>query len=72
MNVDEWFKQIRLKYSSQMQCGKGCTGCRYSLFDISLADAADVAAGFQKLTPEAATGLCAHRRHKSGSVGGSC
>ena len=53
MNIDEWFKQIRIKYASRMQCGKGCSGCCYGLFDISLADAADLAAGFQKLTPEA-------------------
>ena len=52
MNIDDWFKQIRQKYSGQMQCGKGCTACCHGLFDISLADAADVAKGLQSLSPE--------------------
>src|SRR5215469_11239735 len=49
MNVDEWFKQIREKYSGHMQCGRGCTACCYGLFDITLADAVNVARGFEKL-----------------------
>ncbi|HLH31572.1 MAG TPA: hypothetical protein VKY31_10240, partial [Terriglobia bacterium] len=49
MNIDEWFKGIREKYSGQMQCGKGCTACCHGLFDISLADAVDVARGFDRL-----------------------
>ena len=52
MNVDDWFKKIRRDYASQMQCGKGCTACCHGLFDISLADAADVARGFQQLSTE--------------------
>ena len=52
MNVDDWFKKIRPDYDSQMQCGKGCTACCHGLFDISLADAADVAKGFQRLSTE--------------------
>src|SRR5215831_3923672 len=48
-NLDGWFKQIREKYANQMLCGKGCTTCCYGLFDISLADAVEVACGFQKL-----------------------
>jgi Fe-S-cluster containining protein len=49
-NIDAWFKQIREKYGNQMQCGKGCTACCHGLFDISLADAVEVARGFQRLT----------------------
>ena len=49
MNLDEWFGQIRTKYAADMQCGKGCTACCYGLFDITLADAADVAKGFAGL-----------------------
>ena len=49
-NIDAWFKQIREKYANQMQCGKGCTACCHGLFDISLADAVEVARGFQRLT----------------------
>src|SRR5215831_15265739 len=49
MNIDEWFRKIREKYPDQMQCGKGCTACCYGLFDITLADAVDVAGGFQRL-----------------------
>jgi Fe-S-cluster containining protein len=52
MNVDEWFRAIRQRYGGQMQCGKGCSACCYGLFDISLADAADVARGFEKLPPD--------------------
>jgi Fe-S-cluster containining protein len=36
-----------------MQCGKGCTACCYGLFDITLADAAGVARGFQSLPKNA-------------------
>src|SRR5215470_9050885 len=50
VNIDGWFKQVRETYANQMQCGKGCTACCYGLFDISLADAVEVACGFQKLT----------------------
>jgi hypothetical protein len=52
MSIDEWFKQIREKYASQMQCGKGCTACCYGLFDISLKDAVKVAHGFRELPPD--------------------
>jgi Fe-S-cluster containining protein len=52
MNIDEWFAGIRAKYTSQMQCGKGCTACCHGLFDISLADAVEVARGFQELPPD--------------------
>ena len=52
MNTDELFKQVREKYAGEMQCGKGCTACCYGLFDISLADALEVARGFQNLPIE--------------------
>jgi hypothetical protein len=48
-NIDEWFAAIRKKYVGQMQCGKGCCSCCYGLFDIPLADAVEVARGFEKL-----------------------
>jgi Fe-S-cluster containining protein len=51
MNIDEWFAGIREKYGAEMQCGKGCTACCHGLFDISLADAVEVARGFQELPP---------------------
>src|SRR5262245_59794433 len=44
-----WFNKVREKYSAQMQCGKGCTACCHGLFEISLADAAEVAKGFGEL-----------------------
>jgi Fe-S-cluster containining protein len=50
MNTDDWFKRIREKYAGDMQCGKGCTACCYGLFDISLADAVEVARGFEQLS----------------------
>jgi Fe-S-cluster containining protein len=49
MNIDEWFAKVRSKYAAHMQCGKGCTACCHGLFDITLADAVEVARGFQKL-----------------------
>jgi len=51
MNIDDWFKHIREKYSAQMQCGKGCTACCHGLFDISLTDAVNVVRGFLELEP---------------------
>jgi len=47
-----WFDKVREKYSAQMQCGKGCTACCHGLFEISLADAAEVARGFSELPPQ--------------------
>jgi hypothetical protein len=52
-NIDEWFSRIRAKYAAKMQCAIGCTACCYGLFDISLADAVEVARGFQNLLREA-------------------
>jgi len=52
VDIAEWFSRIRKQYAGQMQCGKGCSACCYGLFDISLADAVDVAHGFQQLTPD--------------------
>jgi Fe-S-cluster containining protein len=51
MNIEEWFNDIRKRYASQIQCGRGCTACCYGLFDISLADAVEVAKGFAALAP---------------------
>jgi hypothetical protein len=48
-NIDDWFKTIREKYATHMQCGKGCTACCHGLFDISLEDALQVARGYQRL-----------------------
>src|ERR1051326_4023280 len=52
INIDEWFKRIRERYETHMLCGKGCSACCHGLFDISLADAVDVAKGFRELLPE--------------------
>jgi len=52
MNIDDWFANIRSKYASEMQCGKGCTACCHGLFDISLTDAVHVARGFEKLSDD--------------------
>src|SRR5213593_63159 len=58
MDLDEWFKQIRQRYASQMQSGKGCTACSYGLFDISLADALEVAQGFGELATPLQERVC--------------
>jgi len=49
MDIDEWFRKVREKYSEQMQCGKSCTACCHGLFDISLSDALEVTRGFSEL-----------------------
>jgi len=49
MPIDEWFRRIREKYSAEMQCGKGCTACCYGLFEISLADAAELTKAYSQL-----------------------
>ena len=51
MDLDGWFRHIRDRYAQHMKCGNGCTACCYGLFDLSLADAREVAKGFQKLPP---------------------
>ena len=50
MEIDTWFRSVRVKYGNRMQCGKGCIFCCCGLFDVSLPDAFRVAAGFQKLS----------------------
>jgi len=49
MQIDDWFAEIRLKYSKHMQCGKGCSACCHGLFDISIADAVQVVVALTKL-----------------------
>jgi Fe-S-cluster containining protein len=47
--ADEWFCSLREKYAGKVRCGRGCSGCCYGLFDISLPDAFVVAAAFGAL-----------------------
>jgi Fe-S-cluster containining protein len=49
LELDTWFRSVRIKYGDLMTCGKGCTRCCCGLFDISLPDALRVAAGFRNL-----------------------
>jgi Fe-S-cluster containining protein len=58
MNIDEWFAKVRSKYAAHMQCGKGCTACCHGLFDITLADAVEVARGFQRIVDGANNPPC--------------
>ncbi len=51
MELDTWFRSIRVKYGSRMQCGKGCTLCCRGLFDVPLPDAFRAAAGYERLSP---------------------
>jgi Fe-S-cluster containining protein len=64
----EWFNKIREKYSTQMQCGKGCTACCHGLFDISLADAVEVARGFSELPLEVQGEVHSRASHLHASV----
>lgn len=50
IEIDTWFRSVRVKYGHRMQCAKGCIFCCCGLFDIPLADAFRVAVGFQKLS----------------------
>jgi Fe-S-cluster containining protein len=51
MELDTWFRSIRVKYGSRMLCGKGCTLCCRGLFDVPLPDAFRAAAGYEQLSP---------------------
>ncbi|MBN2242317.1 MAG: hypothetical protein JW793_06465 [Acidobacteria bacterium] len=51
--LDTWFRSVRVKYGDRMQCSTGCILCCRGLFDIPLADAFRVAAGFRRLPPPA-------------------
>lgn len=51
MELDTWFRSIRIKYGARMQCGKGCILCCCGLFDVPLPDAFRVAAGYKRLSP---------------------
>src|SRR5213594_4348027 len=61
VDIAEWFRRIRKQYAGQMQCGKGCTACCHGLFDISQADAVDVARGFEHLPED----VQSHSFHQS-------
>lgn len=51
-DLDTWFRAVRIKYGDRMECGRGCTGCCYGLFDVALPDALRVAAGYRHLAPD--------------------
>ena len=50
VELDTWFRSVRVKYGSRMQCDKGCILCCCGLFDVPLPDAFSVAAGFRQLS----------------------
>ena len=47
--VDTWFSACVTRYPALIRCGKGCSGCCRSLFDITLLDAWFLNHGFRKL-----------------------
>jgi Fe-S-cluster containining protein len=51
VELDTWFRSVRVKYGARMRCGEGCTFCCCGLFDIPLPDALRVATGFYRLSP---------------------
>jgi len=51
VELDMWFRSVRVKYGARMRCGEGCTFCCCGLFDIPLPDAFIVATGFCRLSP---------------------
>src|SRR5262245_8699362 len=69
MQIDDWFKTIREKYSTHMQCDKGCAMCCHGLFDISLADAVGVAEGFAALSPDTKTQVLHRAETLQSSIG---
>jgi Fe-S-cluster containining protein len=50
VELDMWFRSVRVKYGARMRCGEGCTFCCCGLFDIPLPDALRVAKGFYRLS----------------------
>ena len=50
VELDMWFRSVRVKYGARMLCGEGCTFCCYGLFDIPLPDALRVAKGLYRLS----------------------
>src|SRR5262245_21718987 len=69
MSIDEWFNRIREKHAGSMQCGKGCSACCHGLFDISLADAVEVARGFQKLPLDVQKEIYTRAAELNGAIG---
>lgn len=51
LELDMWFRSVRVKYGDRMRCGKGCTFCCCGLFNIPRPDALRVATGFYRLPP---------------------
>jgi len=48
--VDRWFTVVQEANRENMACRRGCTFCCHGLFDVSLADALEVAAGLRTLS----------------------
>ncbi|MBE0500897.1 MAG: YkgJ family cysteine cluster protein [Desulfuromonadales bacterium] len=47
--VDAWFNQSQQRFSQEIHCRSGCSGCCRGFFDITLLDAALVSYGYQQL-----------------------
>ncbi|MBN2318979.1 MAG: hypothetical protein JXR49_07875 [Acidobacteria bacterium] len=62
MELDTWFRSIRVKYGARMQCGKGCILCCCGLFDVPLPDALNITAGLQRLSLSTREAVLHHAR----------
>jgi Fe-S-cluster containining protein len=56
-DLDQWFRFMRTRYASHVQCGQECALCCHGLFDLSIPDAMQVAKGFSKLPGELREGI---------------
>jgi len=57
--VDRWFADCSARYPEQIACGRGCSSCCRSLFDITLLDAALLRSGFGCLPEEVRSEIAA-------------
>jgi Fe-S-cluster containining protein len=48
-SADAWFGRVLTEHREKMQCGRGCFDCCLGLFDITIADAAFLREGLDKL-----------------------
>ncbi len=49
--VDQAFKAVSQAHPEAITCGKGCADCCHAVFDVSLVEAVNLQAHFQRLAP---------------------
>lgn len=49
--VDQAFEAVRQDHPEEIACGRGCADCCHAVFDVSLIEAVNLQAHFQRLAP---------------------